>query len=579
VTAGAAPADGGRRLTGGAKVLPPPESLRPTIVGTRYVVSAGHHLAAAAAARVLDRGGNAIDAGVAAGLASNVVLPDMCNFGGVAPILLRPAGGDEVWSVAGLGTWGAGATLEAFRARYGDRLPQGPGNVVVPGAPDAWLTALERFGTWSFAEVAEPAIELAEDGFALDPRAAFSISLHAADWDTNREAFFPGGREPRPGDVLRQPDLAALLRRLAAAGDGADRRDGIAAARSAFYEGEVAARIVDFNGAGGGWLTLADLAAFRAEVAPAVSRRYAGWLVHTPGPWCQGPALLQALAILDGFDLPALGHNTAGYLHVLAESVKLAFSDRERYYGDPRHVDVPLEELLTDEHAAELRARIAPATALPNLPTLREPHLRRSDTTYLCVVDRDGNAFSATPSDTLDEGPIVPGLGIVVSPRGVQSRLDPAHPSVLAPGKRPRLTPSPALALGPGEGADRRVWAFGSPGGDVILQAMLQAFLNVVEFGMTPQQAVEAPRVASFSFPNSFYPHIEPHGLLKVEGRIAEDVRNDLAGRGHDVAIWPDWEFEAGSVSLALDLEVPGAAGRVLAAAADPRRSAYAIGR
>jgi gamma-glutamyltranspeptidase/glutathione hydrolase len=549
------------------KVLPPPESDRPTVVGTRYAVSAGHHLAAAAAARVLDRGGNAIDAGVACGLALNVVQPDMCNFGGVAPILVRPAGGEEVWSVAGLGTWGREATLEALAERYGNELPLGPGNAVVPAAPAAWLTALERWGTWSFADVAEPAIELAEDGFALDPRAALSIGLHARDWDTNRAVYHPDGREPQPGDVLRQPELGALLRRLAAAG-------GIDAARRQFYEGEVAERLVEFNRAGGGWLTLDDLAGFRADVATAVARPYGGWRVHVPDTWCQGPALLQTLAILGGVDLKALGHNTTEYLHVLAESVKLAFSDRERYYGDPRFVDVPLERLLSDGHAEELRGRIG-ERALPNLPTLREPALRRSDTTYLCVVDGDGNAFSATPSDTLEEGPIVPGLGILVSSRGVQSRTDPSHPAVLAPGKRPRLTPSPAIALHP----DGRVWAFGSPGGDVILQAMLQAFLNVVEFGMTPQQAVEAPRVASYSFPNSFFPNTEPQGLLKVEERIPEDVRRELSARGHDVAVWPERAFDAGAVAMALDLRPPSAAGRVLAAGADPRRSTYALAR
>jgi gamma-glutamyltranspeptidase/glutathione hydrolase len=240
---------------------------------------------------------------------------------------------------------------------------------------------------------------------------------------------------------------------------------------------------------------------------------------------------------------------------------------------------VPLEWLLSDEHAAELRAQIGSRTVLPNLPTMREPLLHRHDTTYLCVVDGDGNAFSATPSDTLDGGPIVPGLGIIVSPRGLQSRLDPAHPSVLAPGKRPRLTPSPALALHRGGGVDARVWAFGCPGGDVILQAMLQALLNYVQFGMTPQQAVEAPRFASFSFPNSFYPHGEPQGQLNVEARIPPEVRDELAARGHDVVTWPEFEFDAGGVSLALDLVEPTRAGRVLAAAADPRRSTYAFGR
>jgi gamma-glutamyltranspeptidase/glutathione hydrolase len=238
-------------------------------------------------------------------------------------------------------------------------------------------------------------------------------------------------------------------------------------------------------------------------------------------------------------------------------------------------VNVPLERLLSDAHAAQLRARVDMARALGDTMDQDAAPLGRYDTTYLCIVDRDGNAFSATPSDTLDGGPIVPELGILVSSRGVQSRLDPDHPSVLAPGKRPRLTPAPAIALG----ADARVWAFGCPGGDVILQAMLQAFLNVVHFDLTPQQAVEAPRVASFDAPNSFYPHTSLSRRVNVEARIGDAVRADLAARGHDVAVSPEWDFDAGGVSMCLDLRPPADGERVLAAAADPRRSTYAIGR
>ena len=569
-----------RRIKGPTpKIFPPPESLRPTIVGTRHVVSAGHHLAAEAATQILRRGGNAIDAGVAGGLVLNVVMPDMCNFGGVAPIVVRTAGSDEVWSVAGLGTWGREATLEAFRERFGDALPQGPGNAVVPAAPAAWITALERWGTCTFADVAMPAIELAAEGFALDQRAAYAIGLLGRDWETTRAVFLPDGRLPEVGQVIRQPALAALLRRLVDAEVGSDRANALASVRRTFYEGEVADAIVAFNREGGGWLTSADLAGFTAEVAPSVSRPYHGWLVHTTGAWSQGPALLQALAILEGFDLESAGHNSADYLHLLVEAIKLAFSDRERFYGDPRFVDVPLELLLSDEHAEELRARLDPARALGNLPTRDVPSARKHDTTYLCVIDADGNAFSATPSDTLDGGPLVPGLGIIVSPRGLQSRVDPTHPSVLAPGKRPRLTPAPALALRAGDGQDTMLWAFGCPGGDVILQAMLQSFLNVVHFGMMPQQAVEAPRVAGFSFPDSFYPHEELDRRVNVEARIGDAVRRELAARGHDVAVWPEWEFDAGGVAMCLDLEPPTATTRVLAAAADPRRSTYAIGR
>jgi gamma-glutamyltranspeptidase/glutathione hydrolase len=506
-------------------------------------------------------------------------MASMCNFGGVAPILVRSAGSDEVWSVAGLGTWGSDVTLEAFHERFGDEMPLGGAVAVVPAAPDAWLTALARWGTWSFARVAEPAIELAEAGYALDLRTAFELELFGGQWDTTRAIYWPECRPPRLGERLRQRELAALLRRLAEAESGSDRASALESVRRAFYQGEVAERVVEFVRADGGWLTLEDLATFRSEVAPAVSRPYADWLVHTTDTWSQGPALLQALAILEGFDIESLAHNSADYIHVVAESIKLSFSDRERYYGDPRFVDVPLEYLLSDEHADELRSLVREQVTLPNLPTVPSWRPRRGDTTYLCVIDADGSAFSATPSDTLDGGPIVPELGIIVSPRGVQSRLDPEHPSALAPGKRPRLTPSPALALKRGSGLDSMVWAFGCPGGDVILQAMLQAFLNVVHFGMTPQAAVEAPRYASFSFPDSFYPHVEVERRLSIEARIPESTRAELAARGHDVHPWPEWEFDAGAVSLALDLEPPTAEGRVLAAAADPRRTTYAIGK
>ncbi|HEY2937706.1 MAG TPA: gamma-glutamyltransferase [Gaiellaceae bacterium] len=572
---------GGMRSNGPTpNVFPSPESLRPTLVGSRYMVSAGHPIVAQVAALVLERGGSAIDAGVAGGLAANVVMVDMCNFGGVAPILVRAAGSDEVWSVAGLGTWGSDATLEAFRSRFGDDMPLGGAVAIVPGAPAAWIAALARWGTWSFAEVAAPALELAADGYVLDLRTAYALELFGGHWETTRDVYWPEGRPPRLGDRLRQPQLAALLQRLVDAESGGDRAAALDRVRRAFYEGEVAERIVNFVRADSGWLTEADLAGFVADVAPAVSRPCAGWLVHTTDTWSQGPALLQALAILEGCELEAFGHNSAEYVHLVAESVKLAFSDRERWYGDPRFVDVPLARLLSDEHAAELRALIGD-DALPNLSTFATPAVsrRRHDTTYLCVVDADGNAFSATPSDTLDGGPLVPELGIVVSPRGVQSRLDPNHPSALAPGKRPRLTPSPALALRRDGGADSRVWAFGCPGGDVILQAMLQVFLNVARFGMTPQQAVEAPRFASFSFPDSFYPHVEVDRRLSVEARIPAATRDVLAARGHEVHLWPEWEFDAGAVALALDLEPPTADGRILAAGADPRRVGYAIGR
>ncbi|UCC74429.1 MAG: gamma-glutamyltransferase [Gemmatimonadota bacterium] len=563
-------------------VFPPPESMRPTLVGEHYMISAGHPLVAHIAAQVLERGGSAIDAGVAGGIACNVIQVDMANFGGVAPILVRQAGSDEVWSISGVGSWGRKVSLETFVERFGDDMPLGAPVAVVPAAPDAWIAALRRFGSWSFAEVAAPSIAYARDGFPLDFRTATALEIFGSgfgDWESSRRVYWPENRPPVTGERLCQPDLAALLETMAAAERGVNRDEALENVRQAFYRGEVAEQIVRFNQQGGGWLTLEDLAEFRCEVAPAPYVDYHGYRVHTTGPYSQGPAMLQALAILAGFDLSAMEHNSAAYLHTLAESLKLAFSDRERYYGDPNFVEVDLEHLLSKEHADDLRSYIRADAALPDLPTVTGPARKRFDTTYLCVIDRDGNAFSAMPSDTLDGGPIVPGLGIITSPRGVQSRLDSKHPSAIAPGKRPRLTPSPAIAVRPGEGADAMVMPFGCPGGDVILQAMLQAFLNTVHFEMLPQQAVEAPRVAAFSFPDSFYPHVHIPGRLSVERRIPERVRADLEARGHKIHLWPEYEFDAGGVSLAGDLKPPSASGRVLAAGADPRRVNYAWGK
>lgn len=456
---------GGMRSTGPTPELwPPPESMRPTLIGERYMVSAGHPLVADVACRVFERGGNAIDAGVAAGLAANVVQADMCNLGGVAPLLVRTGDSDRVWSVGGLGGWGKEATLEAHLERFGGDIPAGSGCAVVPAAAAAWIAALRRFGNWDFASVAAAAIEYARDGFTLDRRTAESLEICGrtfAEWETSRAVFWPRGRAPRVGERIVQRDLGVLLETLVGAerealNRGASRDDALVAVHRAFYEGETAERIVAFVRGGGGFMSLEDLAEFVAEVEPAVSAEYGGWTVSVNDTWTQGPALLQVLAILSGFELSRLEHNSAEYIHLLTEAIKLAFSDRERFYGDPRQVDVPLAWLTSDEHAAELSAMIDPASVLPNLPTVGAseppsgPVRRRPDTTYLCTVDASGNAFSATISDTLDGCPLIPGLGIVASPRGVQSRLDPEHPAVLAPGKRPRLDARPRARPTPG---------------------------------------------------------------------------------------------------------------------------------
>lgn len=565
-------------------VFPPPDSMRPTIYGERYVVSAGHPLVAQVAAQVFEAGGSAVDAGVTAGLTATVVQADMCNLGGVAPILVRPGGAGTVHSVAGLGWWGAAATLDAFRERFGDYMPLGAPVGVVPAAVSAYVRALQRFGTWTFAACAAPAIALARDGFCLDGRTATSLAIMGqgyGQWPGSLAIYWPDGRPPRPGERLVQDALGRTLEFLCEAERGAgDREAGLDRVHDAFYRGDIAEIISRFAAAQDGWLTAADLAGFEAEIEPAIAGRFRDWEVWAPTTWCQGPALLQALAILGSEHLESLGHNSADYVHLVAEAVKLAFIDRERYYGDPRFVDVPLERLLSAAHARQLRAAIDPSRAHPGAGGAPGTTSGRLDTTYLCTIDADGTAFSAMPSDTLDGAPVIPELGLMISPRGVQSRLDPNHPACLAPGKRPRMTPAPAIALRDRDGDARgqEIIAFGCPGGDVILQAMLQGFLNVAVFGMTPQQAVEAPRFAAFAWPDSFYPHGEVPARVSLEGRFGETVFGELSGRGHDVVAWPDFEFDAGGLAIAMDLAAP-AERRVLAAAADPRRSGYALGR
>ncbi|MEM6430149.1 MAG: gamma-glutamyltransferase, partial [Deinococcota bacterium] len=476
-------------------LFPEPESMRPTLIGERYMISAGHPLVAQVCAEVLEAGGTAIDAGVAGGLASNVVQVDMCNLGGVAPILVRQAGSSQVHSISGVGHWGSEVTLEAYKSRYGDTMPLGVGIGIVPAAADAWICTLKNFGTMSFAEVAEGARRIAEDGFLLDARTATALEIMGRtfkQWPSSREVYWPQERAPKLGERLRQPALARLLGTLMHVETGETRDVALDNVRSVFYEGDASEHIVSFSQQHGGWLTQDDLAQFACEVKSATSINYHGQQVFTTDTVTQGPVLLQALGILAGFDVAAMGHNSSDYLHVVTEALKLAFSERERCYTDPKWMTEPLDELLSEGYLEHLRNMISMTSVLDDLPTLNHHQSNqlsqqtstRHDTTYLCVIDSDGNAFSATPSDTLDGGPIIPELGISISPRGVQNRLQAEHPAVIEAGKRPCITPAPALAMtaSSDKSANAKLIAFGAPGGDVIVQAMLQAFLNMTHF-------------------------------------------------------------------------------------------------
>src|SRR5438132_1584212 len=393
-------------------------------IGSRWGVAAGHALAAEAAAHVLGAGGNAIDAGVAAGLCLGVVHPDMVSVAGVAPILVHIARTAETFQVSGVGPYPRASTLEYFRG-LGNQIPPGLPRTVVPAAPAAWCMALERWGTMSFAEVATAATEHSGRGFPLSSFSAYQMTANADKyrrWATSAALYLNNGRPFRMGERLVQAELAETLARMARAEAkaGGSRAAGVRAARDEFYRGETAKRIAEYHRVEKGPMTLDDLADFEVEVERAIVGTYGSWQVGVCGFWCQGPVLLQMLNLAEG------------------------------------------------------------------------------------------NGFSATPSDPNVDAPVVGGVGCVVSGRGSQGWLDPAHKSVVAPGKRPRLTPAPAMLLRDG----KLVMPFGTPGGDVQQQAMLQVMLNHVVFDMPLQQAIEAPRVASRSFPDSFWPHAFPPGKL-----------------------------------------------------------------
>jgi gamma-glutamyltranspeptidase/glutathione hydrolase len=350
--------------------------------------------------------------------------------------------------------------------------------------------------------------------------------------------------------------------------------------------------MVRFSRQQGGWLTREDLAEFRVAVEEPVKTTYRGYEVYACGPWCQGPVVLQTLNILEGYDLAGRDRFDAEVYHLILEALKASFADRDRYYGDPRFADVPIDGLLSKAYAAEWRERIDPRTASPGMPepgdawrfsTRRERQASRwrypapkdgpvePDTSYVCVVDRWGNAFSATPSDGVTSTPVVEGLGFIISSRGMQSWLDPDHPSSLAPGKRPRLTPSPGMVLKDG----RLFMPYGTPGNDMQPQAMVQFLVNLIDYGMNPQQAIDAPRCATFSFPRSSDPHPYSPGLAHLEGRVDAGVPEALLRLGHQLRMWPEWTKAAGSVAT---VQIDRAHG-VLHGAADSRRVAYAIGR
>ncbi len=566
-------------------------SWRPTFVARHHAVTTGHYLASMAASRILERGGNAVDAGVTASMALAVLQPDIVGFAGVAPTLIYLAKQQRVVSLAGLGYWPASTKIDQLVLAGGKSVPRGLLRTVLPAAPATHIEALRQFGTISFGEAASAAREFAQDGFGVYPALRNNLHKHADKYQTfpeNAKIFCPGGFAPELGEAFLQTDLARTIGSMIEAEQRAsgDRASRLRAVHDYFYRGPIAEKIAAYHAINGGFVTREDLADFEVPVENSIRAGYNNYEVHACDVWCQGIVLLQTLKTLEGMDVAALGHNSAAYVHTLSSALDLAFADREAYVGDPKFVNVPTAGLLSAEYAARQRARIDARRAFREMPNAgtppgaaartaqRGPHAvtvpESLDTIYCGVVDGEGNAYSATLSDNSRDTPVIPGTGLTISSRGTQSRLTRGHPSDVQPGKRPRLTPSPGMAFRDGE----LFLTFGTPGGDVQCQAMLQVLFNIAHFGMTVQQAVEAPRFASFNFPNSFAPHQYLPGRLCIESRAPEDTVQALRELGRDVELWPEMTARAGAVCAIQNDRKTG----WLHAGADPRRENYAAG-
>jgi gamma-glutamyltranspeptidase/glutathione hydrolase len=582
---------------------------RPELRGSFGMVSSTHWLASATGMAVLERGGNAFDAAVAAGFVLQVVEPHLNGPGGEVPILAAPAGEGRVLVVNGQGPVPAAATIGHFAGLGLDLIP-GTGLLpaCVPGAFGAWMLLLRDHGTLRPRDVLEPAIGYAQDGFPALARIGAAVGaverLFREEWPSSAEVWLAGGL-PAGGQRLRNPALAATWRRLLAEAEAvtADREGQIEAALAAFYEGFVAeaidaflasAEVMDVSGRrhrgllGGG-----DLNGWRAGVEEPVSVEHHGWTVCKTGPWGQGPVLLQQLRLLDPVDLGGMGFGSAAYVHIVAECAKLAFADREAWYGDPAAFDVPLKELLDREYADARRALVgegaslelrpgSPAGRAPRLPSTRsgpdtgEPLIGSGeptfgDTCHLDVADRHGNLVAATPSGGwLQSSPAVPGLGFCLGTRAQMCWLEEGLASSLRPGTRPRTTLSPSLALRDGEPC----LAFGTPGGDAQDQWTLQFLLAHVRFGLDLQEAIDAPAFQSDHFPSSFWPRRAFPGRLVVEAGHDPATIVGLRDRGHLVEVAEPWSL--GRTCAAGRDPVTG----FLVAAANPRgRQAYAVGR
>jgi gamma-glutamyltranspeptidase/glutathione hydrolase len=571
-------------------------TMRPVIRGRTQAAASMKPEATRAAERILQAGGNAFDAAVAGQAVLGIVDAASNGVGSDAVILVYDAKTKAVVSINAEGTAPRLATIEWYQKNLGGKLPQSYTLLsgTVPGVVDAWYMLLDRWGTMTFAQVLQPAIDTAENGFPIGERMAGDIasSRKLKKYPSSVKVYFPGGSAPKPGDIFKNPDLARTLRKLVDAekeNAGKGRHEALKAARDRFYKGDVARSMAKFSEEQGGLFRYEDFASYTAEVEAPVSVDYRGYSVYKNRSANQGPTELFALNILEGYDLKALGHNSPEYIHTSIEAVKLALGDREKYLGDTDFIQIPYEGLLSKDYARERRTLIDPAHASLELrPGVAEKFTKSTqalnrpvhinlegeadhegDTSYIAVIDKDRNMVSFEPSlhSGFGTGVVMGDLGFIFNCRGDYYSLVAGEANALAPGKRPRSTLQSTLVMK----GDLPFMIVGSPGGDDQVFRTLQTLLNVVDFGMNVQEAIEAPRWATRSFPASPFPHTMYPGEMSVEQRVPEAVRAALITRGHKLKVAGPWTMG----SLAAIVVDPKTG--VLSAGTDPRVDAYAI--
>jgi gamma-glutamyltranspeptidase/glutathione hydrolase len=577
-----------------------PRTMRPVITGRKYAVSTMKPQATEAAVRILEAGGNAFDAAVASQAVLALVDPAMNGYGSDAVVLVYDAKTKRVISINAEGTAPKLATIEWFKEHHGGTLPTNDSLLVgtVPGVIDAWYTLLDRWGTMNFEKVLQPAIEIAEEGFALPPGLARSMNARSLNkYPSSVKLYQPAGHPYAAGDIFKNRDAGLLLRKLIEAEKAAatkGRHAGLQAARDRFYKGDIARTMAAFSETQGALFRYEDFASYTVEVETPVSTNYRGYDVYKNASSTQAPAELFALNMLEGYDLKKMGLNSADYIHTSAEAVKLAMGDREKYLGDADFIKIPFEGLLSKEYAAERRQLIDPDKAsldvrpgdpskymkigsdfvdYPYHVTVEGDASHAGDTSYLAVVDKDRNMVSFEPSNHSEWGTkvVIEGLGIIFNCRGDYYSLEPGEANSLAPGKRPRSTLQSTLVMKDGQ----PYMILGSPGADDQVMRTMQTLLNIIDFGLNVQQAIEAPRWSTTSFPASPFPHTTRPGALQVESRIPAAVQQALAAKGHRLPANP-----AGAWSLAemAVIQIDPKTG-MLNAGADPRADAYAWAR